>query len=249
MLASFDLASSVVQCDIHATEHESIHRAIATTFDVEIPDHVVEPRLLFKNAPWKAIRERIGREQQRKPMGRTVQEQTDRLMTMVSGAVVALTPNARPSLYAKRWWTRDLTQLRRVYTHWRNLARRQRRAGCARSDMKRARTTAKEYHDAVHRQQRAHWDEFLADEANIWKATKYLQPGDAVGAGKIPPSVRADGSQTRDKTEQAKELLSTFVPPLPEAIQEEGRRPQRSPVPMAGLTMRESKEACSHRSH
>lgn len=59
MLASHELASALIRCDIHATEHGSDHRAIESIFDVVSLEHVAAPRLLYKNAPWKMIRERI----------------------------------------------------------------------------------------------------------------------------------------------------------------------------------------------
>jgi hypothetical protein len=58
MLVSQELASSVLKCKIHDTEHGSDHRASERYFDVQVPDHATQPRLLFKNAPWNAIRER-----------------------------------------------------------------------------------------------------------------------------------------------------------------------------------------------
>jgi hypothetical protein len=51
MLSSQELASDVLKCKVHDTEHGSDHRAIETSFDVEVPGHAVQPRLLFKNAP------------------------------------------------------------------------------------------------------------------------------------------------------------------------------------------------------
>jgi hypothetical protein len=108
MLASQELASSVLKCKIHDTEHGSDHRAIETSFDVDVPDHATHPRLLFKNAPWKAIRERIARALQDRPACDDVQRQADRLMQVVLDAVTTLTPKAKPSPYAKRWWTQDL---------------------------------------------------------------------------------------------------------------------------------------------
>jgi hypothetical protein len=61
ILASDELAGAVIRCSIHETEHSSDHKLIETTFDIEPLEQVVERRLLFKNAPWKAIQERIGR--------------------------------------------------------------------------------------------------------------------------------------------------------------------------------------------
>jgi endonuclease/exonuclease/phosphatase family metal-dependent hydrolase len=51
MLMSQELASDVLKCKIHDTEHGSDHRAIETSFDVNFPEHTTQPRLLFRNAP------------------------------------------------------------------------------------------------------------------------------------------------------------------------------------------------------
>ncbi|KAK0368981.1 hypothetical protein CLIM01_13661 [Colletotrichum limetticola] len=231
-LASEELARTVVRCALHETDHGSDHRTIETTFDMAGPEMESRPRLLLKNAPWKQINERVEANLGRTPTGGTVQQQTDRLMSVVCEAVEALTPKAKPSPYAKRWCTADLTQLRQIHTHWRNRARAERRAGNTQPELeKRARAAAKQYHDAIRQQKKSHWEEFLADDTNIWKAAKYLDASKGASFDKIPQLKRADGSQTEDAAEQAEELLSTFFPPLPSTIEEEGERPQRSPVP------------------
>lgn len=57
----------------------------------------------------------------------------------------------------------DLTQLRHVYTYWRNRARAARRAGQKTEDLENtAKAAAKQYHDAVRQRKSPHWDEFLA---------------------------------------------------------------------------------------
>jgi hypothetical protein len=103
MLASQELASSVLKCKIHDTEHGSDHRAIETSFDVDVPEHTIQPRLLFKNAPWKAIREHNAHALHNRPTCCDVQRQTDHLMQVVLEAVNTLTPKAKPSPHAKRW--------------------------------------------------------------------------------------------------------------------------------------------------
>ena len=45
----------------------------------------------------------------------------------------------------------------------------------------RAREAAKEYHDAIRRQKKAHWQEFLQDDVNIWQAARFLGPRDSPG--------------------------------------------------------------------
>lgn len=240
VLASAELAETTVKCAIHRTEHGSDHRAIETVFDTLVPVPNERDRLLLQNAPWKEIKTEIARALDATPSGGTVQQQTDRLMSAVLETVQTLTPKARPSPYAKRWWTTDLTQLRRIYTYWRNRARTERRAGRPLVDLEEmAKAAAKQYHDAIRQQKKKHWDDFLEDNSNIWKAAKYLKSSEDIAFGKVPQLVRADGTATADHREQEEELLTTFFPPLPERIEDEGARPQRAPVAMPPITMEE----------
>lgn len=196
--------------------------------------------MLFKNAPWKKINVRVAAGLEGSPAEGTVQQQTDRLMSVVLEAVHALTPKSKPSAYAKRWWTTDLTQLRRIYTYWRNRARTERRVGQPVIELEEtAKAAAKRYHSAIRQQKKSHWDAFLRDEDNIWEAAKYLHPGVDTAFGKVPQLVRADKSRTASNEEQTEELLATFFPPLPDDIEDEGDRPQRPPVPMPDLTLEE----------
>lgn len=50
ILALEELVTLIVKCVIHATEYNSDHKAIETTFDVITLERVVKERLLFKNA-------------------------------------------------------------------------------------------------------------------------------------------------------------------------------------------------------
>jgi hypothetical protein len=240
VLASEELADANIKCAIHGTEHGSDHRTIETAFDISVPAPKQDERLLFKNAPWKEINSRIVDTLRDRPVRNTVQQKTDRLMSAVLEAVQALTPRAKPSPYAKRWWTHDLTQLRHVYTYWRNRARAARRAGQNAKDLENtAKAAAKQYHDAMRQRKNNHWKEFLADNDNIWKAAKYMKSGDEAAFGKVPQLVKADGTATTSHKEQAEELLAKFFPPLPDNIEDEGPRQQRAPVTMPNLTLEE----------
>ncbi|KAJ5414923.1 hypothetical protein N7509_000021 [Penicillium cosmopolitanum] len=160
VLASDNLADLMTRCVIHGTEHGSDHRTIETVFDVpwSAPKH--QERLLLKNAPWKEINAKIASTLAATPSEGTVQQKTDRLMSAVSDAVHTLTPRAKPSPHAKRWWTTDLTQLRYIYTYWRNRARSERRTGRKIPELeKMAQDAAKQYHDAIRKQKKKHWND------------------------------------------------------------------------------------------
>ena len=73
ILASQDLASSVLNCQIYGMGHGFDYRTVETYFDVEVPDHVTRARLLFKNGPWKSIRERIAFVLQERPLDGDIQ--------------------------------------------------------------------------------------------------------------------------------------------------------------------------------
>lgn len=245
-LVSNELAERMIKCVIYETEHGSDHRAIETELDITIPGQPVETRLLFKNAPWSKIRDQITDHLRQTAQGGSVQQQTDRLMTAVLEAVNTLTPRAKPSPYTKRWWTADLTALRRIYTYWRNRARTQRRTGQIQSILEQqAKDAAREYHYSIRRQRNTHWEAFLADDSNIWQAAKYQNTDKSSTADRIPPLKRADDTITKNNVEQTAELASTFFPSLPTEIKEEGSRSQRKPLPMVQLTMEEVERAVS----
>ena len=77
----------MLKYDVHGTEHRSDHKAIESSFNIAPPERVVVPRYLFKNAPWQAIRNRIGSELQEVPSEGTVQELIDKLMDAVERIV------------------------------------------------------------------------------------------------------------------------------------------------------------------
>jgi hypothetical protein len=171
-LASEELAEASIRCAVHDTGHGSDHRTIETVFDTSVPAPKQEERLLFKNTPWKEINGGIVDTLSRRLLGNTVQQKTDRLMSAVVDAVPAFTPRAKPSPYAKRWWTHDLIQLQHVYTYWRNRARAARRAGQNAKDLENtAKAAAKQYHDAVRQRKNTHWKAPGEDgpPAIVWK--------------------------------------------------------------------------------
>jgi ribonuclease HI len=243
-LASNELTQELIKCKVHGTEHGSDHRAIETTFDISAPIRPETVRYLYKNAPWNDIRKALETELDKKPCVGSTQHLTDFLTDTVTKIVTTLTPKAKPSPYAKRWWTQDLSLLRQAYTHWRNRAKSARRWGVREMELeKMAKEASKEYHDALRKQRKTHWQDFVAETDNIWQVSKYIKPRKTSAFEKIPPLTRADGTETSSKREQAEELLESFFPPLPARIEDEPLRTQRTPLHSPEITMEEVERA------
>ena len=104
-------------------------------------------RHLFKKADWTRIPATVADEIGQVP--RTIADDeidnhATRLASAVEAAIRLHVPLAKPSPYAKRWWTHDLTQQRNDYTHWRSRARAARRAGFTDHQMERRSKDAKQ---------------------------------------------------------------------------------------------------------
>jgi len=243
-LGSESLYTTMIKCDIYDTEHGSDHRAIETILDIEMPEFQQQNRYIFKNAPWKQINNQINLLLQNTAEYGSIQEQTDRLMAVVTNTVFSLTPKAKPTPYSKRWWTADLTELRRIYTHCRNKVRALRRAQIFVPELEKdAKNAAKIYHQAIRTRKKTHWNEFLADKENIWQAAKYLNPQGSAAFDKIPPLIDINGVITETAQNQADTLLNTFFPPLPENIEPEIETQSRQEAYMDILRLEEIERA------
>ena len=76
---------------------------------------------------------------------------------------------AKPCLYAKRWWTEDLAELRKNFTAIKNIVRRYRRQDYLDQILEIiALNTKHKFFKTIKRQKKRHWEDFLNDFNNIW---------------------------------------------------------------------------------
>jgi exonuclease III len=223
IMASEKLSEDMIKCKIWDTEYGSDHRAIHTAiFMDQILEQPQQERYLLQKADWKAVRETIKQTLASSPFPTVdIEEMQQYIQQATEDAIRQHCPKAKPSVYRKRWWTPDLTALRRNYTWTRNLARSRRRQRNRDVNLEAATTTARhDFHHAIKKQKKQHRAEFLDDAKNIWKATRYLDPSKGSNCGRIAATRSQNGELTQDKPDMAKELLASFFPPPPE--------PQRS---------------------
>ncbi|KAI4793235.1 hypothetical protein E4T45_12596 [Aureobasidium sp. EXF-8846] len=154
-------------------------------------------------------------------------------------------PKAKPSKYAKRWWSNDLTSMRKEYTKARNLARSKRRQGRRDDNLEIAAKIARhDFHHAIKKRKKEHWTEFLGESANIWKAAQYLDPDKRSSFGRITSIRGHEGEVIQDKARMAKELLHSFFPepPIPQRPEQE-RNDAAEQILSEKLTMDEIERA------
>jgi len=163
----------LIQCGIYETDHGSDHKAIKAAFSGEIPNTTLTtPKFILAKADWVKINRDIGR--RLPPVPDQCQSDTDfdtqvaTFTEIISTAVRTYTPRAKPSPYAKRWWTEDLTILRRTYSSIRNSVTTARRRGQDTTEIVSQVLRARRlFFSEMEKQKKLHWREFLHDPANI----------------------------------------------------------------------------------
>src|SRR4030081_519948 len=121
-LIPMQLQASVYQCQKYNIDHGSDHKAMALTLRVE--EYInTQPRKYrsYNMVDWDNIRMnlRLGPTPiitSKEDLDKGAQELEERVQEILQNS----TPEAKPLPYAKRWWTLELTNLRRDYNQKRN---------------------------------------------------------------------------------------------------------------------------------
>ena len=180
VFSSACLAEGWILCASLNTDHGSNHAAIRTVFFMNTSKPpFIPPRQLFKSAPWNKILQIVLEKLYLLSASPTdIDNYANQLLQIVQSAIVEHVPLAKPSLYAKRWWCKDLTTLRKEYTTLRNRFHRTRRHnldGSIVSTMDAQAWAAKyAYFKALRKRKKEHWEYFLDNTKNILQAAKYL---------------------------------------------------------------------------
>ena len=168
------------QCRIHDIKHGSDHEAIIVVL-TDKPHRINNKgKLNFRRTDWDGLNDDL---RQWSPQSTSwsspadVEEGVLELQEHLLQVLKEHTPEVKDSPYMKAWWDEDLTTLRKAYTRLRNWNNDLRRWGGDRTESKeRARVAKGVLHTAIRDKKRTHWDNFLKDADNIWKAARYLDP-------------------------------------------------------------------------
>jgi ribonuclease HI len=215
-----DTPEWILRCQLYHDNYGSDHRGTFSEWNLQPKQAPGQAqRHAFDRADWASI-------------GRMIQSNIDQtqeienengldhvvndLIQATSDAVKKHTPVAKPSPYAKRWFTPELkTQQMEV-----NRTRRRWQESCAVSGKDHPTTTAlfaemrtkrREWTRTIEKTKSAHWNEFLdaASSGTLWKAAAYLGPRDDYA--NIPPLMVGE-REIAQNAEKAQVLLESFFP-------------------------------------
>ena len=149
---------------------------------------------------------------------RTASELDEALRKTVENCV----PKTNPSPHTKRWWSKELTKLRKD-TNCINRLSYKFRALQDHPCHKASKTARNKLADAIFKAKREHWQNWLeeATESDVWTAHKYIKTPTGDGGRTRIPTLNGkaeDGSTVTATTNQEKGdlLAKTLFPPPPE---------------------------------
>ncbi|KAL1581903.1 hypothetical protein WHR41_09480 [Cladosporium halotolerans] len=244
LLASSGLSEACEHCGIHQNDHGSDHKAVRAHFVLDTTEHQEKRRRrMYDKADWKKVREevstRIADDSSLHVLSTKdeLEVAVDSLEAIVNGVLEERVARARPSPYAKRWWTDKLTTLRLSLSAARNHLTAVRRRG---EDVAEAATSVKLirriYMDKIEQCKREHWVEFLDNRENIWKAYAYTKTSRASHG---IPVLKVGDIEVTDDREKADLLLTSFFPVPPEPADRDGTSLKPRLVTRSGSRPRE----------
>lgn len=179
-LASQHLTNLLIKCEILPMEHGSDHWAIEILFEISFEEDLAPVGgLLYEKANWARIQESFRASMPHHRICRTKNDLEEYNTDLMHNITICLEeiPKAKPSPYAKRWWTPLLTELRKDMSTWLNRWTTSKRQGSPCMFFLVNARQAKQLHfREMKRQKKLHWEAFLEDPHNIWRAHSYTKP-------------------------------------------------------------------------
>jgi len=132
-------------------------------------------------------------------------------------------PMSKPCPHTKRWWTHDLSTLRRKKNRLATTSHRWRGLPDHPSHQQHQ-EIRKEYAKLIEKTKKEHWEAWLlnASERDIWTANKYATDPPTDGGRSRIPTLNYTGSngetlRTMSNEEKSKALANSFFPPPPQS--------------------------------
>jgi ribonuclease HI len=215
-----------VKCDVDyynrppKTDHYPIH----SWLEFPLPRRQGEPFRRFREIDWEEFNEELSTQLNlRSDLKDTYLNTTeltaavDALTSAITQTIEKLVPLSPPCEYAKRWWTRELTEIRRT----KNRISRETfkwRGTLEHPSHTEYNKICDHYAKRILETKEDHWLTWLEDlnDQDIWNANKYVaNPPSDLSCERIPPLKTAQNGLANTNEEKANVLSATFFPPPP----------------------------------
>ena len=225
IFCSANLLPFFLECNTKPEERpaKTDHFPIVGTMNIAPERILPAPRFNWRQADWNDFRTKLTHNLAAAGPPRPVTDVEDfqTTFTLISAAIQSAAdqtvPKIRPSPFTKRWWTKELTDLRKKKQSLRAKSHRL-RAQRLHPVHQEAIEATKVYAESLEQTKKAHWEQWLddIDADNIWTAHKFANsaPSDG-GVARIPTLKRTLNNQTTEvdtNEEKSKILYETFFP-------------------------------------
>ena len=203
------------------------HLPILSTLDIPLTKNIRPPFRNFRDTNWDDFAKHLTASLANGPAPKRLTSQAefrnalDRVNNSIKAAIETHVPMSKPFPHTKRWWTPQLTLMRKKKNRLANTAYRWRGLPDHASHQQH-REANKEYAALIEKTKKEHWEEWLlnASERDIWTANKYTtDPSTDGGRTRMPtlniPDPNGPARQTTSNSEKSEALASAFFPPPP----------------------------------
>ena len=175
-----EAVNQTITCRI-AKEHDqgSDHLPIEIKIALQTKENQSVPSYNYTKTDWKELKSKVKRylpniipTDEQSVTCADIDNFAEEFVKAISKAVEETTPHKKPSPHSKRWWTEELTKMRRESNRLRNIYHRTKHE----ADRAAWRIKANQYMHEIAQAKTRKWKEFVdkADGKSIWQVKKYI---------------------------------------------------------------------------
>lgn len=228
VFASYELSDKLIICDVDARFRPvcTDHFPIVTTLDLSKTSPTLKDHKNFRNTDWdefkKALRAKLRTIDPPREFGSHEVAEAEKarveIERVVNETIAEVVPSSSHYPHSKRWWTQELTSLKRRVQHL-QVQHFKHRADANNAVHEECRRTRNQYSQLIKDTKRDHWEDWLSglDGNEVWKASKMIQNGGTDGGRTRIPDLKIpnqDGthSTTSSNEEKSKAFFEAFFP-------------------------------------
>lgn len=250
-------------CDTAPALHppKTDHVPILSTLDFQIPKATTTTSYNYRDVDWEKFSMKLKTQLGRIPPPQPLASKDEfnvaaqNLTKALHDTIDEIIPKTKPSPHAKRWWTREISQLI-AQKHELSHISYKFRAVIDHPSHEEHRKIRNRVSETIHKAKKEHWEQFLeeATQREMWIANKYVSnPSTDGGKTRIPvlQVKNADGTthEAISNDDKSEILARTFFPPPPptSSVPEDFEYPDPA-APFTPITTEHIEQAISNTS-